>query len=81
MKRRRIFSFNDESTNVSSVTDVAGIDMNVPYLEEMDATISDGFVNSLTTNRVSGSGFSNLMDHGLKIKAISTENSQWIPEF
>lgn len=77
----RIFSFNDESTSVSSVTGVAGIDMKVPYLEEMDAAISDGFVNSLTVNRVSGSGFSNLMDPGLKIKAISTENSQWIPEF
>lgn len=76
----RLFSFNDESTSVSSVTGVAGIDMKVPYLEEMDAAISDGFVNSLTVNGFSGAGFSNLMDPGLKIKAISTENSQWIPE-
>jgi hypothetical protein len=76
----RIFSFNDEATSVSSVTGVAGIDMKVPCLEEMDAAISDSFVNSLTVNGVSGTGFSNLMDPGLKIKAISTENSQWIPE-
>lgn len=77
----RIFSFNDESTSVSSVTGIAGIDMKAPCLEETDGANSDhGFVKSLTVNGVSGTGFSNLMDPGLKIKAISAENSQWVPE-
>jgi len=76
----RIFSFNEESTSVSSVTGVPGIDMKVPCLEETDGANSDGFVNSLTVNEVSGTGFSNFVDPGVKIKAIGTENSQWIPE-
>jgi len=53
----RISSFNDETARVSSVSGVAGIDLNVPYLEETDGANAGDFVNSLTTD-VSGTVFS-----------------------